>query len=218
MQKDGSEDRGAWDKLYSKRGLQYGGTGELSLIEPVLKSSMLVLDAGCGEGKTTEAVARKAEVVGCDFSREGLRTLRSQREFEHRVNLVECDIVHLPFESERFDAALAVHTLSHMLEADRFRAAEQLSRVLRRGGYMFVEGFGRGDVRFGSGEEVEDATFLRGNGILTHYFREGEIPALFTGLETVAEIGSIKRVSFGTTAGKRDLIRVLMRKGSTSEV
>lgn len=207
-----SGSRDAWERLYSKKGLQYGGTGELSMIEPLLKSGMLVLDAGCGEGKTTEALSRRADIIGCDFSREALRTLRSQRDPERSINLVECNILELPLGSEKVDMVVAVHALSHMRERERVQASRELARVLRRGGAVFVEGFGRGDIRYGSGKEIEDATFLRGNGIITHYFREGEIPSLFEGFEVLAELGSVRRVSFGPVAGRRDLMRVLMRK------
>jgi ubiquinone/menaquinone biosynthesis C-methylase UbiE len=173
---------------------------------------MLVLDAGCGDGKSTEVLAAKAEVVGCDFSREALVTLHSQRDRDGRVNLVECNIISLPFESEKFDAIACIHTLSHLPESGRTRAAAELARVLRPGGYLMLEGFGKADLRFGDGNQVEDSSFLRGNGIMTHYFQEGEIPSLFRGLQLVSEVGSIKRVSYGARAGKRDLLRVLMQK------
>ena len=204
--------REAWQRLYSKHGLQYGGTGDIGPLEPHIKAGMVVLDAGCGDGKTTEILAKRCDVVGCDFSMEALLSLRSQRDVDDSVNLVECNIGFLPFDHERFDAVTCVHALSHMVETYRSRAAEEIMRVLKPGGYVFVEGFGKGDLRFGEGEEVEDSSFLRGNGIVTHYFQEGEIPSLFEGAELVTEVGSIKRVSFGPTAGRRDLRRVLVRK------
>jgi SAM-dependent methyltransferase len=207
-----SKAREAWQRLYSKHGLQYGGSGDLGQLEPHLRTGMLVLDAGCGDGRTTEVIARKCEVVGCDFSREALLSLRNERDRDGVVNLVECNIDLLPFESEKFDAVSCIHTLSHMPLSDREKAARELARVLRSGGYLLVEGFGKGDIRFGEGDEVEDSSFMRGNGILTHYFQEGEMPSLFTGLELVSEIGSVKRVSFGTMAGKRDTRRALLRK------
>ncbi len=205
-------ERQAWEKLYSKRGLQYGGTGELGLLQPHLRAGMLALDTGCGDGKTTEPLARTCDVVGCDFSREALVRLRSQRDPEHKVNLVQCNILKLPFESEKFDIVTCVHTLSHMRQGERATAASEVGRVLKSGGYLFVEVFGRGDIRYGEGEEVEGASFLRGNGILTHYFQEGEAPSLFHGLVRLKEIGSVRRITFGAVAGKRDLLRLLMRK------
>src|SRR5512137_970129 len=207
-----SKARDAWQRLYSKHGLQYGGSGDLGPLDQHLKTGMVALDAGCGDGKTTEAIARKCEVVGCDFSREALETLRSGRDRDSIVDLVECNIRSLPFDSEKFDAVSCVHTLSHMPLKERTIAGEELSRVLKPGGYLLAEGFGKGDIRFGEGDEVEDSSFMRGNGILTHYFQEGEMLTLFEGLEPVLETGILKRVSFGAVAGRRDVRRALLRK------
>lgn len=204
--------REAWQRLYSKRGLHYGGTGDLSLLKPHLKKGMLVLDAGCGDGKTAEALARMCEVVACDFSREALNALRAQRDPDRVVELVECNLHNTPFAPEKYNAVTCVHTLSHMVEKERSAAAGQLSKVLARGGLLYVEVFGRGDMRYGKGEEVEESSFLRGDGIMTHYFRDGEVSALFPDLEVVSEVGSVRRVVFGATAGKRDVLKVLLRK------
>ncbi len=204
--------REAWQKLYSKRGLQYGGTGDLSLLKPHLKKGMIVLDAGCGDGKTAESLARMCEVVACDFSREALNSLRSQRDPEKVVELVECNLHYIPFASEKYDAVTCVHALSHMLEKERLVVAEQLAKALAPGGLLYVEVFGRGDMRYGKGDEVENSSFLRGDGIMTHYFQEGEVQALFPKLEVVSEVGSVRRVVFGATAGKRDVLKVLLRK------
>jgi len=209
-----SKAREAWQRLYSRHGLQFGGSGEIAMLEPHLRPDRLVLDAGCGDGKTTAALARRADVVGCDFSREALLSLRGQRDSEGKVNLVECNILNLPFESEKFYAVSCVHALSHLMEKDRSSAATELSRVLAPGGHIFVEGFGRADLRFGEGERVEDSSFIRGNGIVTHYFQEGEIPSLFEGLRVLSELSVLRRVSFGPRAGKRDLLRVLLEKSA----
>lgn len=204
--------RDAWQRLYSKRGLQYGGTGDLSLLKPHLRKGMVVLDAGCGDGKTAESLARVCEVVACDFSREALHALREQRDPERVVELVECNLHDIPFAQEKFDAITCVHTLSHMLEADRSRVSGQLSSTLRPGGLLYVEGFGVGDIRFGKGEEVEKASFLRGDGIMTHYFREGEVAPLFPDMELLSEVSCVRRVVFGASAGRREVLKVLMRR------
>jgi len=204
--------RESWQRLYSKRGLQYGGSGEISKLRHLLRKDSLVLDAGCGDGKMTEALARLSDVVGCDFSREALLKLRDQRGRDIDVNLVECDITHLPFSEEKFDLISCVHTLSHLHSEERKLAAEMISRSVKRGGYVFVEVFGRGDLRFGEGEEVEAFSFRRGDGISTHYFQEEEVHSLFRDIQLVSEQGSLRRVTYGTVAGKRDVLRVLMRK------
>lgn len=207
------ESRAAWERLYAKHGLQYGGRGEVAMLLRSVRPGSLVLDAGCGDGKTTEELSKHYQVVGCDFSREALASLRSQRpSLVTSLELVECDITCLPFVSEKFDAVACVHSLSHMLAEARLKASAEVARVLKRGGFAFVEVFGRGDIRCGEGEELEPGTYRRGNGIITHYFGLGEVPSLFPGFRCVAEVCDRRHVSFGVVAGKRELIKVLLRK------
>lgn len=207
--------RSAWERLYASHGLQYGGQGEVPLLTRVLKPGAIVMDAGCGDGKTTEVLCKRYNVVGCDFSREALRSLRSQRPHLQSLELVECELSRPSFDSERFDAVSCVHTLSHIREDGRPEVAAALSSLLKKGGYMFVEVFGCEDIRFGQGEEVEPRSFMRGNGILTHYFEVGEVPSLFSTLACIAEVRDSRHISFGAIAGKRDVIRTLMRKESS---
>lgn len=204
--------REAWQRLYSKRGLQYGGTGDLSLLKPHLRKGMVVLDAGCGDGKTAESLSRVCDVVACDFSREALNALREQRDPERVVELVECNLHDIPFAQERFDAVTCVHTLSHMAGGERSQVSRVLRSVLRPGGLLYVEVFGVGDIRFGKGDEVEQASFLRGDGIMTHYFREGEVGTLFPDMDLLSEVSCVRRVVFGASAGRREVLKVLMRK------
>jgi len=203
--------RDAWQKLYAKHGLQYGGRGDIRALEPHLRSGMVALDAGCGDGKTAELLAKKCEVVGCDFSREALSSLRAQRGSIDSLILVECDLTSLPFEREKFDIITCVHALSHVIRDERARVARELARVLKSGGLVLVEVFGTGDIRYGEGEEVEESSFLRGNGIMTHYFREHEVGELFPRLELLSEVSQVRRISLGTVAGKRETIRTLLK-------
>lgn len=204
--------REAWQRLYSKHGIQYGGTGDIGPLDQLLKPGMMVLDAGCGDGKTTEVLAKKAEVVGCDFSREALVSLQRQRGKDIQADLVECELGNLPFADEKFSAITCVHSMSHLKEAERVKAAAEVVRAALPGGYILVEAFDTDDFRFGKGEEVERASFLRGNGIMTHYFEKGEVQELFKDVELVAETRAARRVSFGALFGKRSVMRVLLRK------
>ena len=204
--------RGAWESLYSKHGIQFGGAEDLAPLLKLLEPQTLVLDVGCGEGKSTEALMKTVEVVGCDFSREALTHLRHHVDLHNGLNLVECDMVSLPFGDEKFDAISCVHALSHLVLGDRKAAAKEMSRVTRPGGLIFIEAFDREDLRYGQGEVVESSTFVRGNGIMTHYFRKGEIAGLFPLAKNSVETQLSRRVTFGAKAGKRSVVRVLVRK------
>lgn len=171
------------------------------------------MDAGCGDGKTSEALSKRFRVVACDYSREALLILRKSRRVPDTLETVECNILHLPFESEKFIAVACVHVLSHMMEPERLSVAREIERVVSRGGYVLVEGFGRGDLRYGTGVELERSSFRRGTGIVTHYFDDGEIPLLFKGFRVMAEKRKTQSVTYGSIPSSRVTLRTLLRKG-----
>ena len=65
------------------------------------------------------------------------------------------------------------------MEADRIKAVSELFRVTKPSGSVFFKAFSASDFRFGKGTEVEQNTFLRGDGMLTHYFSVEEVLSLF---------------------------------------
>ena len=54
-----------------------------------------------------------------------------------------------------------------------------MRRVLVPGGKLFFKGFSRRDTRCGTGTEVEQSSYLRGDGIVTHYFSDVELQEVF---------------------------------------
>jgi hypothetical protein len=40
---------------------------------------------------------------------------------------------------------------------------------------MFIRVFSIKDFRYGKGKEIEENSFVRGNGIITHYFKDDEL-------------------------------------------
>jgi SAM-dependent methyltransferase len=88
----------------------------------------------------------------------------------------------LPLQDGSFDAVFAFHVTGHLLAKGRSALASEAARVLAPGGRLFFRDFSKQDMRAGQGEEVEPGSFLRGGGILTHYFRESEVGELFCDL------------------------------------
>ena len=150
---------------YKARGARWAGTVDV----PVVAEGAFVLEAGCGNGKT---LSHLKHAVGVDISPEAVRLAGASR-------AVAGDIRALPFSDSVFDAVFCFHVLGHLCEADRRAAVLELFRVLKPGGVLYFRGFGVGDFRFGRGDEVEAGSFLRGDGIMTHYFCEGEVREVF---------------------------------------
>ncbi len=168
----------AWDRDYRSRGRLWGG-GAKNL--PELPEDSVVLELGCGDGKTLAAMqGRSWDITALDISPEALRLSRSALGTE--VSLLQADARLLPFKGESFDAVFAFHVTGHVLQAGRELIAHEVWRVLRPGGRLFFREFGAEDMRAGRGEEVEPGTFQRGSGVITHYFTEEEVANLFRDL------------------------------------
>ncbi len=166
----------AWDRDYSSRGRLWGG-GVRGL--PHLPEEASVLELGCGDGKTLAAMPGGWKAVALDISPQALRL---SRKMLPDAKLIQADARHLPFRENSFDAVFAFHVTGHLLLQEREELAREVSRVLVRGGNLFFREFGTEDMRNGQGEEVEESTFRRGKGIITHYFTEREVEELFCDL------------------------------------
>jgi ubiquinone/menaquinone biosynthesis C-methylase UbiE len=171
----------AWEKEYKSRGRLWGG-GLPSL--PDLPPGSRVLELGCGNGKTLSAALRYSwSIVALDISDEAIRLGRTAA--PERADFLVADAGLLPFRDLVFDAVFAFHVVGHVLYADRETMAAEATRVLRFGGKLFFRDFGVEDMRARIGEEVEPGTFMRGQGVTTHYFTEYEAEDLFSQMKAV---------------------------------
>lgn len=186
----------AWERDYRRRGRLWRG---IPSDLPDLPDGARVLELGCGNGKTLSAMLpRPWHVVAMDVSPGAvelcvaLLAREASRTAAH-VELLVADACSLPFGDRAFDAVLAFHVVGHGPLPERRQMAAEIGRVLAPGGRAFFRGFGTGDMRRGKGEEVENGTFIR-NGILTHYFTEEEVAALFDRLS----LESVRTDRWGT--------------------
>jgi len=147
-------------------------------------------------------VGRGWEVAGLDYSLPALWLCRDTSGREN-FNAVAADARELPFGPGTFDAVFAFHILGHMPAADRKRSAAEIIRVLSRSGSVYFRSFAEGDLRQGTGRQLERGTFVRGTGILTHYFTCSEVSDLFLPLEPI----SLDNHTWTMRVRGRDLIR-----------
>ena len=166
----------AWERDYSSRGRLWGG-GVRGL--PQLPEGASVLELGCGDGKTLAAMPGGWKIAALDISPQALRL---SRKIMPDAKLIQADARLLPFRENSFDAVFAFHVTGHQLLQEREALAREVARVLVRGGKLFFREFGTEDMRNGQGDEVEESTFRRGSGVLTHYFTEREVEELFCDL------------------------------------
>jgi ubiquinone/menaquinone biosynthesis C-methylase UbiE len=95
----------------------------------------VALDAGCGTGSLTFALASfVAEVVGVDTNGEYLEAGRAAA--PSNVRLLEGDVTALPFGYAEFDLACSHRVLHHVRRPEL--AVSELARVARPGGRLFI--------------------------------------------------------------------------------
>jgi ubiquinone/menaquinone biosynthesis C-methylase UbiE len=139
----------------------------------------VALEVGCGSGKTISGMSG-VKAIGIDISSVALDMCRARYSAEGQEYAI-ADAGKLPFRDGCFDVVISFHVLEHLYQKGREESAQEMLRVLRPGGEVRFKAFSRADMRFGKGEEVEPGTFIRGAGVLTHYFSAEEVRALFMG-------------------------------------
>jgi ubiquinone/menaquinone biosynthesis C-methylase UbiE len=106
------------------------------------------LDAGCGGGRYSIAMARfgASRVVGCDISESGLKDAAKRAADLNAVEFRRASVLDLPFADETFDFCWSAGVLHHTIDPDR--GLDEVSRVLKRGGKLFLLLYGKGGVRW----------------------------------------------------------------------
>ncbi len=187
-----------WDGEYTTKGALWKGAPRQSID---LRPGSVVLEVGCGSGKTISGMSG-VRAVGIDISSVALEMCRTMYSSEGQEYAI-ADAGKLPFREGCFDVVLSFHILEHLYRREREESAREMLRVLRPGGEIMFKAFSQADMRFGKGNEVEPGSFIRGAGVLTHYFSPGEVRTLFRGAtETSFEEIRIEKMIMG-----RDVLR-----------
>jgi SAM-dependent methyltransferase len=175
-----ADDAVHWDNVYRKQGRLWGGS---SRDLPELTRGSLVREIGCGNGRTFATLLdHGVEVIGIDFSLHAAGLIAPLALQKGEGHIVIADARHLPFVAGSFDAVIAMHVIGHLAACDRERIGWELARVLSGEGLLWFTGFSQEDFRAGKGCTVEPGTYERKTGIRTHYFTEGEVRELFSGM------------------------------------
>lgn len=111
---------------------------EARFFEKLFKGRRLILDLGCGTGRTIRLLeGHKYKFVGVDISKKMLQIAKKHKP----GNFVLADIRHLPFVDSTFDAAFSLHgALSHLGSFDeKLLACQEITRVVKRGGLVLID-------------------------------------------------------------------------------
>ena len=198
-----------WDGEYSTKGALWKGAPRHSID---LLPGSVVLEVGCGSGKTMSGMSG-VKAIGIDISQVALDMCKARYSSEGQEYAI-ADAGRLPFKDGSFDVVISFHVMEHLYQKEREESAREMLRVLRPGGEVRFKAFSCSDMRFGKGEEVEPGTFIRGPGVLTHYFSAAEVRSLFAGAaETSFEEIRIEKMIMGQDA-LRSRLSFVFTKGA----
>lgn len=111
-----------------------------------IKSTDLVLDAGCGVGGSAIYLAQKynCSVHGITLSKnqaEFAENKAKEKNLNHKTTFSVGDFTKMPFNDESFDVVWAVESVCHAHEKSDF--LKEAFRVLKKGGRLIVADFFR---------------------------------------------------------------------------
>ncbi|MDD1770116.1 MAG: class I SAM-dependent methyltransferase [Methanomassiliicoccales archaeon] len=196
----------AWDDLYRRQPRAWRGPAEETEFDG---DSGIVLELGCGSGKTLRSLSGHGSVIALDVSLSALKSCRRERIHEN-THLVQGNATLLPFADASIDIIVAHHVLGHLMAGERVASAVEIARVLKPNRLLSIRAMSRGDMRFGNGMEVEPMTFAK-SGIVCHFFDEDEVKALFPSFDVVRiETTSVAR-RYGGVERKRSEVVALLR-------
>lgn len=177
-------DSGGWDEHYRRHRNPWAGAVYDEISFP---AGARVLEAGCGNGKYTEVLLGSgASVTAVDYSKNAARSCTENIRPNGNVSVVVADLRELPFTDGIFDAVICRHVTGHMAAEDRAKSVLECRRVLADRGRVYFTGFSSEDLRAGKGRKVEEGSYVKGNGLMTHYFTEREVGELFSGFSEIS--------------------------------
>jgi SAM-dependent methyltransferase len=174
----------------------------------ILASPSHILDMGCGIGVTAEyLISRGHTVIATDISDVALRRLQS------RVPGVATQTLDftlgLPWQNETFDHVVANLCL-HYFDIDTTkRVAEDIGRVLKRGGILLARVNSIKDTTHGYGK----GTLLQPN----YYLSDGHYKRFFDreSIEEVFQLFELQKVTEGyidTNRGQKHLYEIIAKR------
>jgi len=143
-----------WEDIYRKKGEAYHYYSIFSPHQDMKKVSAFfvkhnvkrILDLGCGAGRNLIFLAREGfDVDGLDSAPKGISLLKKKlKEEKLKAPLkVKSFFNHLPYPGEYFDAIISVQSLQHGKEKEIVSAIDEILRVLKPEGFVFITLCGR---------------------------------------------------------------------------
>ena len=170
----------AWSEEKSRDLWSAPDDGVLALLETLRAEGVeRVLDLGFGLGRHVVLFAREGfETHGVEPTRSGFAYCRDWLRGEGlRANIRRGEMAELPYGDGFFDFVLSWNVIYHSTLRQLRRALEEIRRVTRRGGLIYLTLNSTRNKHCGLGREIEPGTFMnpeKADGDLPHHYSDRE--------------------------------------------
>ncbi|ETT86770.1 class I SAM-dependent methyltransferase [Viridibacillus sp. FSL R5-0477] len=107
-----------------------------------VKESAVILDIGCGGGKTIQLLSKRntsGKIVGIDYSEQAVKdSIRANKQDveKGKVNILQASVTDMPFSNNTFDIITAFQT--HYFWPDLEKGVKEAFRVLKKDGHFLI--------------------------------------------------------------------------------
>jgi len=219
---DRSRRQRVWDCAHQERPVREQPDEKVKAFAEYVQSKLpagaRVLDAGCGRGRNTFFLSQVGfAAFGCDLSAVAVAIAKGEFSgLGKPVSFQVADLMVLPYASELFAAVVCVHVLPYHVQAGVAQGIRELWRILRPGGWLYLDLLHCDDPEYGYGQELEEHTFLDPDGVPVHFSSQQEVDELLRDFEiqrmSRVELGSRPRVAWVAWAKKPKLSLLPIRK------
>ncbi|MEW6096135.1 MAG: class I SAM-dependent methyltransferase [bacterium] len=179
-----------WDKFYAEGTYLMWVPGECLVqfvakeIERKKRKVERILDVGCGNGRHLVYLAKKGfNSYGIDISQKALQILQNWLNQENlQAELKKASVTEIPYPDEYFDVVVCLGILDHILIKETKKGIQEIERVLKSKGILFLGLRSDRDTQCGKGKEIEEKTFLLPGDV------EGNLPQHFFSLKEIKEL------------------------------
>ena len=153
-----------------------------------------ILDCGAGGRNPPLRIFHQDEYKtdGIDNSDSQIdRANNYAKENTIEFNIIKGDIRELPYEDESFSFVFSHHTIHHMPKAEIEKTVNEMKRVLRPGGLIFVNLPSIDSASYSEGEEVVNGEVIQieadGEKVIHCFFDDNEADAFFSNCEILSK-------------------------------
>ena len=182
----------AWRERHSRELWSVPDTEVVALLKTLRSEDVeRVLDLGFGLGRHVILFAREGfDTYGIEPTQSGFAHCKEWLEAEGlHAHIRIGEMTELPYEDDFFDFVLSWNVIYHGTFLQLKRALEEIHRVTRRDGLVYLTLNSTRNKHYGHGTEIEPNTFLnpmKADGDLPHHYSdEKEVTALFEDWDVV---------------------------------